>query len=355
MLPSSPAWAGFSRRTDLLWDGTFRIVDPRGFGTNARIQTCRFSPRTRLFRVSIATVRVPAKINLCLGVGPLRDDGYHPLATVYQAVGLHDEVRATSRADDEINVVMHSELDVRTELATVPEDDNNLAVKAARLLRDHTGFVGGVDMAIRKVIPVAGGMAGGSADAAAALVACNDAWGTGLARTDLEKLAAKLGSDVPFLLHGGIAVGGGRGETISPVLARGSYHWVFAVAAEGLSTAAVYAEFDRLNADGKVPEPSVPDALLAALRAGDPEALGATLSNDLTEAALSLRPELQDTLEVGIEAGVLGAILSGSGPTAMFLASDEQHSLDIAFALTSATTCADVIQSHGPVPGARLA
>lgn len=305
--------------------------------------------------MNVATVRVPAKINLCLGVGPVREDGYHPLATVYQAVGLHDEVRATSRGDDEINVAVNSELDVRSELATVPEDDNNLAVKAAKLLRDHTGFVGGVDLAIRKVIPVAGGMAGGSADAAASLVACNDAWGTGLGRADLEFLAAKLGSDVPFLLHGGNAVGGGRGETISPVLARGSYHWVFAIAAEGLSTAAVYAEFDRLNADGKVPEPKVPDALLAALRAGDADALGDALSNDLTEAALSLRPELQDTLEVGIEAGALGAILSGSGPTAMFLASDEQHSLDIAFALTSAAACADVVQSHGPVPGARLA
>ncbi len=305
--------------------------------------------------MSIATVRVPAKINLCLGVGPVREDGYHPLATVYQAVGLHDEVRATSRADDEINVAMHTELDVRAEIATVPEDDNNLAVKAAKLLRERTGFVGGVDLAIRKVIPVAGGMAGGSADAAAALVACNDAWGTGLSRTDLEHLAAKLGSDVPFLLHGGNAVGGGRGETISPVLARGSYHWVFAIAAEGLSTAAVYAEFDRLNEGSKVAEPTVPDALLAALRAGDPEALGDALSNDLTEAALSLRPELQDTLEVGIEAGALGALLSGSGPTAMFLASDEQHSLDIAFALTSTAACADVVQSHGPVPGARLA
>jgi len=304
--------------------------------------------------VTIATVRVPAKINLCLGVGPVRDDGYHPLATVYQAVGLHDEVRATSRADDEINVVMHSDLDVRTELAIVPEDDTNLAVRAARLLRDHTSVAGGVDLAIRKVIPVAGGMAGGSADAAAALVACNDAWGTGLSRPELEVLATQLGSDVPFLLHGGNAIGGGRGETISPVLARGSYYWVFAIASEGLSTQAVYAEFDRLNLGAKVGEPSVPDALLAALRAGDAEALGDALSNDLTEAALSLRPELQDTLEVGIEAGALGAILSGSGPTAMFLASDEQHSLDIAFALSSAAACADVVQSHGPVPGARL-
>jgi 4-diphosphocytidyl-2-C-methyl-D-erythritol kinase len=304
--------------------------------------------------VSSATVRVPAKINLCLGVGPVRADGYHPLATVYQAVDLHDEVRAVLRDDDLITVSVHSDLDLGTESSVVPVDDGNLAVRAARLLRESTGVTGGVDLAIRKVIPVAGGMAGGSADAAAALVACNDVWGTGLSRAELESLAAALGSDVPFLLHGGNAVGGGRGETISPVLARGSYHWVFAMAHEGLSTQAVYAEFDRINDGQRVQEPAVPDALLAALRAGDAEALGESLSNDLTEAALSLRPELEDTLDIGIEAGALGAILSGSGPTALFLASDEQHSLDIAFALSSAASCADVVQSRGPVTGARL-
>ena len=304
--------------------------------------------------MSSANVRVPAKINLCLGVGPVRDDGYHPLATVYQAVDLHDEVRATLRDDDEITVTVHSDLDARTEVAIVPENDDNLAVRAARMLRDRTGVPHGVDLAIRKVIPVAGGMAGGSADAAAALVACNEVWGTGLSRAALEVLAARLGSDVPFLLHGGNAIGGGRGETVSPVLARGSYHWVFAMAQDGLSTQAVFAEFDRLNAGSTVPDPVVPDALLAALRAGDAEALGNALSNDLTEAALSLRPELADTLGIGIEAGALGAILSGSGPTAMFLAADEQSSLDIAFALSSATGSADVVQSRGPVPGARL-
>lgn len=301
-----------------------------------------------------ANVRVPAKINLCLGVGPVRDDGYHPLATVYQAVDLHDEVRATVRDDDRITVAVHSELDTKAESTFVPEDDDNLAVKAARLLRDRAGITAGVDIAIRKVIPVAGGMAGGSADAAASLVACNEAWSAGLSRAALEVLAAQLGSDVPFLLHGGNAVGGGRGETVSPVLARGSYHWVFAMAHEGLSTKAVFAEFDRLNEGALVPQPAVPDALLAALRAGDAEALGLALSNDLTEAALSLRPELEDTLAIGLEAGALGAILSGSGPTALFLAGSEQHSLDIAFALTSTASCADVVQSRGPVPGARL-
>ena len=302
----------------------------------------------------MTTVRVPAKINLCLGVGPLREDGFHRLATVYQAVDVYDEVKASAVADDSFAITVHFDGDRAREAAAVPEDDNNLAIRAARLLREKTGSVEGAAIAIRKVIPVAGGMAGGSADAAAALVACNELWGTGLTRVELEIIAAELGSDVPFLIHGGIAIGGGRGELISPVLARGSYHWVFAIAAQGLSTQSVYAEFDRLNTDRDVPEPEVPADLLAALRAGDAEALGDALCNDLTEAALSLRPELAATLDVGLECDALGAILSGSGPTAMFLARDDAHALDIAFALTGSQVCADVAQATGPVQGARL-
>ncbi|MFS0884153.1 4-(cytidine 5'-diphospho)-2-C-methyl-D-erythritol kinase [Aeromicrobium sp. 179-A 4D2 NHS] len=303
--------------------------------------------------MSRVTVRVPAKVNLSLGVGRARADGYHSLATVYQAVDLHDEVRATDRDDDEVTVTVHAEIDL-PEGTAVPVGDDNIAVRAAKLLREHLGRPDlGADLSIRKVIPVAGGMAGGSADAAAALVGCNELWGGGLSRLELEPLAAELGSDVPFLLHGGNAIGGGRGETISPILARGSYHWVFATAGEGLSTAAVYAEFDRLNPHG-VLEPEVPDALLNALRAGDAHALGRSLSNDLTDAALSLRPELADTLKVGLEAGALGALISGSGPTTLFLAASEQHGLDLAMALASTGTAADVIQSRGPVTGARL-
>ena len=236
----------------------------------------------------------------------------------------------------------------------VPLGEDNIAIRAATLLRHRLGALDlGADISIRKVIPVAGGMAGGSADAAATLVGLNELWGGGLSRLDLEPLAAELGSDVPFLLHGGNAIGGGRGEKVSPVLARGSYHWVFATADEGLSTAEVYAEFDRLNPHG-ADEPEVPDELLNALRAGDAGALGRALSNDLTEASLSLRPELADTLEVGLDAGALGAIVSGSGPTTVFLAASEQHALDLAVALTSVSDAADVIQSRGPVLGARL-
>lgn len=300
-----------------------------------------------------ATARVPAKINLSLGVGPVRDDGFHPLATVYQALDLHDEVRATALDDsDDISVTV--QVESATETGDIPANGDNLAARAARALRDAAGVEGGVRLAIRKVIPVAGGMAGGSADAAAALVACNAVWGTGWSRDDLTDLAADLGSDVPFLLHGGTAIGGGRGETVSPILGRGSYYWTIAVSDRGLSTPAVFAEFDRLSGDLDIPQPHVADGLLAALRAGDAAALGDALSNDLTEAALSLRPDLNDVLAVGRSAGALGALISGSGPTCLFLAEDEGHRLDLAMALASSEVCADVIQARGPVPGAHL-
>lgn len=300
-----------------------------------------------------ATARVPAKINLCLGVGSRRDDGYHPLATVYQALDLHDEVRA-AELDDSDEITVSVQVESMSETGDIPVDGDNLAARAARALREATGVETGVRLAIRKVIPVAGGMAGGSADAAAALVACNAVWGTGLSKDELTELAADIGSDVPFLLHGGTAIGGGRGETVSPILGRGSYYWTIAVSDRGLSTPDVFDEFDRLAAERDLLPPSVPDDLLTALRSGDPEALGDALSNDLTEAALSLRPDLNDVLMVGRSAGALGAIVSGSGPTCLFLAENETHRLDLAMALASSEVCADVIQARGPVQGAHL-
>lgn len=304
------------------------------------------------------TVHAPAKINLSLGVGGLRDDGFHTLATVYQAIDLHDEVRATRRDDGHIGVSVVSEIDL-AEDNHVPVGDDNLAVRAARHLRDHliargddaAGF--GVDLAIRKVIPVAGGMAGGSADAAAALVACNALWGAGLDRSTLETLAADLGSDVPFAVRGGTAAGSGRGETLHPVLARGVFHWVVATSAAGLPTPEVFRTFDALS-DAHAADPVLPDALLEALAAGDAEALGAALTNDLQAAALSLRPGLQRTLDVGLAAGALGAVVSGSGPTCVFLAASPEHGLDIAVALASAADTADVLQTTGPAAGAEV-
>ncbi len=306
------------------------------------------------------TARAPGKINLSLAVGPLRADGYHPLATIYHAVDLCDEVRATRTESSEITVEITYDGQGAAErwaAAPVPSGADNLAVRAASLLRDSAGVHGGVELHVRKAIPVAGGMAGGSADAAAALVACDAVWGLGTTREDLAALAAALGSDVPFALHGGTALGAGRGEQVSPVLAQGTFTWVLALADRGLSTPSVYAAYDRFAASAGTAlaaEPQVPPELMSALRLGDAVAVGTALHNDLQEAALWLRPELADTLAVGQELAVLGSLVSGSGPTVAFLVADDEQALALALALTGAGVCADVVQATGPVPGARV-
>jgi len=300
--------------------------------------------------MSSVTVRAPAKVNLGLSVGGPRADGFHDVATAYHAISLHDQlVAATS---DELSISVTTADGVP--LDDVPQDRSNLAVAAALALAEHTGVEPLVQLHVTKRIPVAGGMAGGSADAAAALVACDALWQTGLSRSELLEIAAGLGSDVPFSLVGGTALGTGRGQVLTPVLARGRFEWVVAIAEDGLSTPAVYAECDRLRGDQVLPEPRVPDNLMAALRAGDSTALGAVLHNDLQEAACSLRPALRQTLETGEAAGALGGIVSGSGPTVVFLARSAEHALDIAVALSATGTCKSVRRAHGPVSGARL-
>ncbi len=293
------------------------------------------------------TVRVPGKINLSLGVGPQRPDGYHELVTVFQAVSLHDEVEASPA--ERLEVLVEGE-----EARGVPLGPDNLAHRAAVLLARRAGVAPNVRLLIRKSIPVAGGMAGGSADAAATLVACDALWRTGLDRASLLELAATLGSDVPFCLHGGTAVGRGRGEVITPALAHGRFEWVLALAEGGLPTPAVFTECDRLRSGRPVPAPQVPDALMAALRAGDPAALGEALGNDLQAAACSLDPRLRQTIEVGRAAGALGAVVSGSGPTVAFLAADADDALDLAVSLGAAGVCRAARHAHGPVPGARV-
>lgn len=293
------------------------------------------------------TVRVPAKVNLQLSVGPARRDGYHDLATVFHAVSLYDDVTAAPARG--LNLTL-----VGDHAGGVPDDDTNLAVRAARLIADRARVPADVHLTLHKAIPVAGGLAGGSADGAGALVACDALWGTGLGRRELLVLAAQLGSDVPFALLGGTAVGMGRGERLTPALARGQFRWILAVAAEGLSTASVYAECDRLRAHRTVPAPRISDALMSALRAGDPQALGSALQNDLQPAACSLRPQLSRTLAVGEGGGALGWLVSGSGPTCAFLAGDAKHAAELAAALSAGGTCESVQEVSGPVPGARI-
>ena len=296
------------------------------------------------------TVRAPAKINLGLSIGAPRRDGFHDVATAFHAVSLYDEVAAT--AADGLSVTVTS-ADGGT-VDGVPHDASNLAMAAALALAEHAGVAPAARLHITKSIPVAGGMAGGSADAAAALVACDELWGTGVPRQDLLEIAAGLGSDVPFSLLGGTALGIGRGEVLTPVLARGRFEWVVAVSDHGLATPEVYAECDRLRRGRVLPAPRVPDHLLAALRSGDPAAVGPALYNDLQDAACSLRPSLRDTLAVGDDVDAMGSLVSGSGPSVVFLARDAEHALDIAVALTATGACSSVRRAHGPVPGARL-
>ena len=300
--------------------------------------------------MSSVTVRAPAKINLGLSVGGPRADGFHDVATAYHAISLQDELVAA--ASEELSIARTTADGIP--LDDVPQDSSNLAVAAALALAERAGVEPLVRLHITKSIPVAGGLAGGSADAAAALVACDALWQTGLSRSELAELAAALGSDVPFSLVGGTALGTGRGEVLTPVLARGRFHWVVAIADGGLATPDVYAECDLLRGGTPVPEPRVADALMAALRTGDADALGAALHNDLQAAACSLRPSLRETLETGTQAGALGSLVSGSGPSVVFLARSPEHAIDIAVALSATGTCRSVRRAHGPVAGARV-
>jgi len=304
--------------------------------------------------VTSVTVRVPAKINLQLAVGPLRPDGYHGLVTVFHAIGLFDMITVATAAADSVTVTGEG-------AGQVPADGDNLALRAVRALRAVVAAQAGpgVAVTINKRIPVAAGLAGGSADAAAALVACNELWRARLSQRELCEVAAGVGSDVAFAVLGGTAVGRGRGERLTPALMPAArYHWVLAFANGTLSTPEVYGTLDRQRAAnggaGKVAEPELSTELMAALRAGDLERLGRSLSNDLQAPAISLFPALRKTLDVGREFGALGALVSGSGPTCLFLARDVRQATDLAVALSGAGVCRTVTRASGPVPGATV-
>lgn len=297
-------------------------------------------------------VRAPGKVNLVLAVGELQEDGYHELATAFQALSLIEEITATSA--DGISLSVSGTVDY----AGVPLDESNLAFKAALLLQERTGVTEGVHLSIHKGVPVAGGMGGGSADAAAALVACDALWGTNLSSAELHALAAELGADVPFSLHGGTAMGTGRGDELSPMLSQGRFDWVLVTNAEGLSTPRVYGELDdiraRLRADLPVVpvQPHLEADLFHALRAGDPARLADALHNDLQQAALALRPELADVIELGLREGALAGIVSGSGPTIALLCASAESAINVQVAMIAAGH--DSFHAHGPVAGARI-
>ena len=292
-------------------------------------------------------VRAPSKVNLHLGVGDLRDDGYHELTTVFQALSLADDLEITPANSLALRVTGDG-------AAEVPTDRTNLVWKAAARLAQLAGRAPLVEITITKGIPVAGGMAGGSADAAAALVGLNELWEVGLSRDDLTAVAAELGSDVPFALHGGTALGRGRGERLLPVLSRNVFHWVLALAKGGLSTPEVFTELDRLRVQGAPPRLGEPQALMQALASGDAEQLAPLLGNDLQAAAVSLRPDLRRTLRAGVEAGALAGLVSGSGPTCAFLCASADSAVAVAAELSGVGVARSVRTATGPVPGARV-
>lgn len=293
---------------------------------------------------------MPGKVNLYLEVGDRRPDGYHELSTVFHAVSLLDEVTVTTA--DVLSLQISGE-----GAESLPTDERNLAWRAAELMAEHVGRAPDVAIAIDKTIPVAGGMAGGSADAAAVLVAMNELWELGVPRRDLHALAAQLGSDVPFALHGGTALGTGRGEELATVLTRNTFHWVLAFSGGGLSTATVFGEIDRLR---EAQEHTLPPRLesaepvLAALATGDPAELAPLLGNDLAPAALTLDPGLRRTLRAGVEAGALAGVVSGSGPTCAFLCTSAGSAVDVGTELAGAGVCRTVRVASGPVHGARV-
>lgn len=295
-------------------------------------------------------VRVPGKVNLQLSVGALEADGYHEVTTVFQAISIYDDLTLRF-AEPGTGIVLQA---TGSTAYGVPLDATNLAYRAAQLMIDRHDLDSDISIHIKKEIPVAGGMAGGSADAAAVIVAFDALYELGLSRDGMEQIGAELGSDVPFAITGGIAIGRGHGEHLTPVLARGSYNWVLAMAPHGLSTQSVYNECDRLRSGLEIARPQVGDSILQALRAGDALMLGKSFSNDLQSAACSLRPALRLVLAVGIDYGALGAIVSGSGPTVAFLVQDEERALDLTVALSASGVVAGVIRATGPVHGARV-
>jgi 4-diphosphocytidyl-2-C-methyl-D-erythritol kinase len=299
------------------------------------------------------TVRVPGKVNLQLSVGPKRSDGFHEIATVFQAVSLFDEVKVT--LTDETDRDQRFSIEIKADHPHgIPTDKSNLAYVAAELMYKKFDLDDALNISINKSIPVAGGMAGGSANAAGVIVALDALFSLGLSRTEMEEIGSEIGSDVPFSIAGGTAIGTGRGEQLTPALARGSYSWVFALSSNGLSTPAVYGECDRLREGMEISSPQVSESLMHALRSADAKALGKALQNDLQPAACSIRPALRLILDVGMDYGALGGIVSGSGPTVAFLAEDEDHALDLVVALTSSGVVGNVVRASGPVVGATV-
>ena len=317
-------------------------------------------------RMRTVTARAHAKVNLHLGVGDLRPDGYHDLVSVFQSLNLSDTVTLELAPDtDRVSEgTIVSGLSVTgMDAASVPTDDTNLAWRAVDKLVDH--YRGHHDLeeaqrvhiSIHKGIPTAGGMAGGSADAAAAFVAAHALLSErlpALTSATLLEMAADLGSDVPFTLQGGTMLGTGRGEQLTPMLSRGTYHWALVFFKEGLSTPVVFRELDDMREQGTAPGPRMETEVLSkALLSGNPREVAGALHNDLEVPARHLRPDVEAMRRAGLDAGALMGMVSGSGPTVAFLCESELHARDVLDDLLADGAYSGTV-AHGPAKGAHL-
>lgn len=321
------------------------------------------------------SVSAPGKVNLFLALGAARPDGYHPLNTIFAQIGLSETVTvsalqaltttapqpgsAPAAQPDSAPAAQPDSVPAaqtgspRIELAltrpdnNVPLDHTNLAYRAAQSVAQQAAQRGlatpDVHILLDKAVPVAGGMAGGSADAAATLKACNEFWQVGLSLEELAQLGSQLGADVPFGLYGGVALGTGRGDLIEPLKAApGPYYWTFALQDEGLSTAAVFKHFDAtVQAPPAADMP--PEQLLAALEAGDVAEVSRHIRNDLQATAIDLRPELGQLIDLAERAGALAAMVSGSGPTVAALSSSRAAAERVALCWSLTPFCDQVV------------
>lgn len=315
----------------------------------------------------------PAKVNLTLRVGEPSRDGYHPLVTVFEALHLREyvTVRTSKTLGIRIDTTAHlpgGGIDEATTRAMrdLPAD-SHLAGRAAKVLQrlamagPWAATAAGLTITVDKHIPMAGGMAGGSADAAAALVACNELWELGLNPDQLETIGRTLGADVPACLMGGIALGTGRGDHMEllaagdPDPSEAGHHWAIALAHGGLSTSEAFAALDTAGGPQGSWKPleSLTGAERVALT-GSVQDLAPALVNDLEETALSLRPELADTVEAARRAGALAVHLCGSGPSIAALAADADHARFLVEDLASCESVKAALATSGPAEGARI-
>ena len=298
----------------------------------------------------------PGKINIFFKVGALKSDGYHDVLSVYQALDIREAVKVADSSRWRVSV---SGALSEEQIAAVPTGEDNLVVRAAKSIGQLANLtrVSELSFEITKNVPVAGGMGGGSADAAAAMLAVDELWDTQVDGEALMKAAAELGADIPFALLGGTAIGIGRGDKLDPIDDVQKLHWVLVPMDAGLSTPRVYAKLDEMRAaKGQdptlVPVPEVPYELIDALVHGDAREVAKHLHNDLQDAAVALMPELSITMHAGLAAGALAAMVSGSGPTIAMLAESEEAAESIANHLAFEGYIA--IPTFGPAKGTLL-